>query len=458
MAKKKTVYICQSCGYKSPTWSGRCPECGEWGTFVEEVISKPTNKVSVSWINASSEKPTPITEICEIEKERYLSRIEEFDRVAGGGIVKGSVSLLSGEPGIGKSTFLLQLSEKLSNYGKILYVSAEESPQQISMRARRLEISSPNILVLANNNLEEIKNFIEKEEPSFLIIDSIQTIYLPHIESAAGSVSQVREGTAFITNLSKSKGITTFIVGHVNKEGSIAGPKVLEHIVDAVYQFEGDRGHNFRILKALKNRFGSTGEIAVFQMEEKGLKEVKNPSLFFLSERPVGKPGSVIYCSIEGTRPLLLEVQALVSRAVFSTPQRRAKGIDANRLSIIIAVLEKELGYPLRNFDVFVNIVGGVKIKEPAVDLPVALAIASSYLGKPVKKNIAVFGEIGLSGEIRSVRLEEMRIKEIEKNGFQALSSALQKKNNKLKLLTEAVKIAIEEQQDGGSDKKPLEP
>ncbi|WP_457567458.1 DNA repair protein RadA [Desulfurobacterium sp.] len=445
MAKKKTVYICQTCGYKSPTWSGKCPECGNWGTLVEEVISKPAEGNFTSWIETHSEPPTPITEISEIEKERFKSDIEEFDRVAGGGVVKGSVSLFSGEPGIGKSTFLLQLSEKLSKHGKILYVSAEESPQQISMRARRLKITTPDILVLANNNLEEIKTAIEKEKPAFLVIDSIQTVYLPHIQSAAGSVSQVRESTAFITRISKSKGITSFIVGHVNKEGTIAGPKVLEHIVDAVYQFEGDRGHNFRILKALKNRFGSTGEIAVFQMEEKGLVEVKNPSLFFLSERPTGKPGSVIYCSMEGTRPLLLEVQALVSRAVFSTPQRRAKGIDANRLSIIIAVLEKELGYPLRNFDVFVNVVGGVKIKEPAVDLPVALAVASSYLGKPVKKEIAVFGEVGLSGEIRSVRLEEMRIKEIEKNGFRPLFPALHTKENKLKFISEAVKMAIEE-------------
>ncbi len=446
MGKKKTVYICQSCGYKTPKWAGKCPECGEWGTFVEEFQpEKPSSKrPSISWIDTSSEKPVPITKIEKIQKERFKTGIDEFDKVTGGGIVRGSVSLLSGEPGIGKSTFLLQLSDKMAKYGKILYVTAEESPEQISLRAERLNVKNSNLFIYATGNLEEVKNIVEQMEPSFIIIDSIQTAYLTVIESAAGSVSQVREGTAFLTNLSKSKGITTFIVGHVNKEGNIAGPKVLEHIVDAVYQFEGDRGYNFRILKSLKNRFGSTGEIAVFKMEKMGLKEIKNPSQFFLSHRPIGKPGSVIYCGIEGSRPILLEVQALVTRAAFGTPQRKAKGIDMNRLSIIVAILEKELGYPLRNFDVFVNIAGGVKIEEPGVDLPVAVAIASSYEGKPVKKEIAMFGELGLSGEIRGVKLEEVREKEIERNSFYSIRNSLQKNNNKIKFMKEAVEISLE--------------
>ena len=443
MGKVKTVYVCQNCGYKTPKWAGKCPECGKWNSFVEEKEkTKPSSKTpSISWVESSQEKPIPLGEIEEIKKKRFKTGIEEFDKVAGGGVVKGSVSLLSGEPGIGKSTFLLQLSEKLSAYGKVLYVTAEESPEQVSLRAKRLGIKSKNIFIYADGNLEEIKKQIDEIKPSFLIIDSIQTTFIPSIESAAGSVSQVREGTALITNISKTKGITTFIVGHVNKEGNIAGPKVLEHIVDAVYQFEGDRGYNFRILKSLKNRFGATGEIAVFKMEDKGLVEVKNPSQFFLSQRPEGKPGSVIYCGIEGSRPLLLEVQALVTRAAFGTPQRRAKGIDINRLSIIIAIIEKELGYPLRNFDVFVNVVGGVKIDEPGIDLPVAIAIASSYTGKPVKKEIAVFGEVGLSGEIRNVKLEELREKEIEKNGF----ISLQKNHNRIKFISEAVGIALGE-------------
>ncbi|ADY73976.1 DNA repair protein RadA [Desulfurobacterium thermolithotrophum DSM 11699] len=420
MTKRKSIYICQKCGYKTPKWAGKCPECGSWGSLVEEIEAK---NVRIGWIKPSTTSPLSLEEIGEERAERILSGISEFDRVLGGGIVKGSVSLLSGEPGIGKSTFLLQLANKFSDYGKVLYVTAEESPEQVALRAKRLEVKSSNIYVLAENNLEEISKQIEKIKPVFVVFDSIQTLFLPHIESAAGSVSQVRESAAFITNLSKSEKITSFIVGHVTKEGTIAGPKVLEHIVDAVFQFEGDKGYNFRVFKSLKNRFGSTGELAVFEMTEKGLREILNPSEFFLSERPIGKPGSVIFAGIEGSRPLLLEVQALVTRAVFSTPQRRAKGIDANRLSIIVAVIEKELGYPLRNFDIFVNVVGGVKISEPAVDLPIAAAIISSYLERPVKENFVLFGEIGLTGEVRKVKLEELREKEAKKNGFEVASN-----------------------------------
>ncbi len=413
---KRSVFVCQECGYKSPKWAGRCPECGAWGSFVEETVTKKKN-VRSSW-SAKSSEPLRLTEVETIEEERVSSNFPEFDRVTGGGVVKGSVSLISGEPGIGKSTLLLQLSHLFSKKHKVLYVTAEESVRQIALRAKRLGVESENLFVLAENNLEEIEKHISRINPEFIVFDSIQTLYLPHLESAPGSVSQVRESAAFITNTCKTKRITAFVVGHVTKEGNVAGPKVLEHIVDAVFHFEGDRGYNFRILKALKNRFGSTGEVAVFEMTDKGLKEVPNPSKFFLSERPESKPGSAVFVSMEGERPLLLEVQALVTRAVFTTPQRRARGIDANRLSIIVAVIEKELGYPLRNFDVFVNVVGGMKVTEPGIDLPVAAAIVSSYLNKPLRKDIALFGEIGLTGEIRRVRLEELREKEAEKNGF----------------------------------------
>ncbi len=440
MAKKRSVYVCQECGYKAPAWAGRCPNCGGWGTLVEDTETKLKGK---SWISSLKE-PVQIGQVRKSTSERLKSGIAEFDRLAGGGVVKGSVSLLSGEPGIGKSTFLLQLSNRLAKYGSILYVSAEESPEQISLRASRLGIEKAGIFLLANNNLEEVLKVVEKEKPVFVVFDSIQTLYLPYIDSAAGSVSQVREGAAFITAISKSKGITSFIVGHVTKEGAIAGPKVLEHVVDAVYQFEGDRGHNFRVMKSLKNRFGSTGEIAVFQMREKGLIEVPNPSKFFLSERPKGKPGSVIFAGIEGTRPVLLEVQALVTRASFSTPQRRSKGISSNRLSIIIATIEKELGFPLRNFDIFVNVVGGINVDEPAVDLAVAMAIVSSYKGKPVKEDCVIFGEVGLVGEIRSVRLDELRVKEARRNGFfRVIAPSEEEGVLKVNSLEDAVKIVF---------------
>ena len=420
MRKKKTVYVCQKCGYRTPKWAGRCPECGEWGSLVEEVEKKEVKHRS-SWVTSSATSPVPVTEIESSTENRERTGITEFDRVLGGGVVKGSVSLISGEPGIGKSTFLLQIASLFAEKGKVLYVTAEESPQQVALRANRLGALKENLLIYSENNLEEIARQVERINPILAVYDSIQTLYLPYIESAAGSVSQVRECAAFITNLSKRKGITSFIVGHVTKEGTIAGPKVLEHIVDAVFQFEGDRGYNFRIFRSIKNRFGSTGELAVFEMTETGLKEVPNPSQFFLEERPKEKAGSVVFAGIEGSRPLLLEVQALVTRAVFTTPQRRAKGINANRLSIIVATVEKELGIPLRNFDVFVNVVGGVKVDEPAIDLPVAAAIVSSYFDRPVKPEFALFGEIGLTGEVRRVRLEELREKEARKNGFEVV-------------------------------------
>ena len=420
MPKRETTFVCQKCGYTSPKWLGKCPECGSWGSFVEEVRELSKNPRS-AWIDHKGGKPLPITEIGSLKEEREKTGIGEFDRVLGGGIVKGSVSLISGEPGIGKSTFLLQVASLLSERGKVLYVTAEESPEQIAMRARRLGALKDSLLILSENNLEKVSKYIDEINPKLVVYDSIQTLFLPYIESAAGSVSQVRECTAFITNISKRRGISSFIVGHVTKEGTIAGPKVLEHIVDAVFQFEGDRGYNFRVFRSLKNRFGSTGELAVFEMTERGLKEVPNPSEFFLSERPLGKSGSAIFAGIEGSRPILLEVQALVTRAVFTTPQRRARGINVNRLSIIVATIEKELGFPLRNFDIFVNVVGGVKVDEPAVDLPIAAAVISSYLDRPIRENLALFGEIGLTGEVRRVKLEELREKEAQKNGFKVI-------------------------------------
>jgi DNA repair protein RadA/Sms len=416
MAKKKTVFVCQNCGYRSPKWVGRCPQCGQWNSLVEELEPPKKETKRRGWVESSLKTPVPITQVSQRSRERLKSGIEEFDRLTGGGLVVGSVSLLSGEPGAGKSTFLLQLAGLMARIGKVLYVTAEESAEQVAMRAQRIGVASENLLLLAENDLEEAVKHLKEIKPTFAVFDSIQTLYLPELESAPGSVSQVREGAAFITNVSKREGITTFLVGHVNKEGSVAGPKVLEHIVDAVFQFEGDRGYNFRVLKSLKNRFGAAGEIAVFEMGEKGLKEVPNPSKFFLEERPKGKAGSVVFAGIEGSRPVLLEVQALVTRAVFTTPQRRAKGISPNRLSIIVATVEKELGYPLRNFDVFVNVVGGVKVDEPAIDLPVAAAIVSSYLNRPVREELALFGEIGLTGEVRRVKLEELREKEAKKN------------------------------------------
>jgi len=412
-SSRKRWYVCQECGFKSPGWVGRCPECGTWGSVVEEVeVSSKTG-----WV-APSSKPVPVGEVKSVSVDRVSTGMKELDRVFGGGVVKGSVLLISGEPGIGKSTLLLQLCGALSGRAKLLYVTAEESPEQVGMRAERLGITENNLFIVADGDLKRVEEHIKELSPGFVVFDSIQTMYMAHIDSAPGSVSQVRESTAFITGMCKSSGMTAFIVGHVTKEGSIAGPKILEHMVDAVFHLEGDRGYNLRLFRSLKNRFGSTGEFAVFEMTERGLVEVPNPSEFFLSERPIGKPGSVVFAGVEGNRPILLEVQALVTRAVFATPQRRARGIDTNRLSIIIAVLEKELGYPLRNYDVFVNVVGGVKVTEPGVDLPVAVAIASSYLNIPVKEEFALFGEVGLAGEVRSVRLEDLRRREAERNGF----------------------------------------
>ncbi len=416
LKKVKTVFVCTECGAKYPSWSGRCSSCGQWNTIVEE---KPTAKTLKSNFSLSSSKPKPITEAKE-EKyyERVSTDIPSLDEALGGGIVTGQVILLSGEPGIGKSTLLLQVASNIAKTRKVLYVTGEESAHQVFIRGERIGALSENLLIMAETNLETILNAIEEESPEFLVLDSVQTVYSSELESAAGSVSQVREVSAKITEISKRKNISTIIIGQVTKEGSIAGPKVLEHIVDTVAHFEGERGHSYRVLKIIKNRFGAAGEIAVFSMNDRGLKEVKNPSSFFIAERPEGKSGSIIFPFTEGSKPVLVEVQALVSKTVYAVPQRRAQGIDLNRLSIILAVLEKEGNIFLKDRDVFVNVVGGMFIREPAIDLPVALAIVSSFFDVPIDSKMAAFGELGLAGEIRSVHYTEQRIKEAKKFGM----------------------------------------
>ncbi len=418
MKKAKTIYICQECGASFPTWSGKCSSCGQWNTLVEEKISKKGQKQTFQK-QGNPTKPLPISKIKrEDTLERISTGIKSLDEALGGGIVKGQVLLISGEPGIGKSTLLLQVSNNISQNRKVLYITGEESAQQVYIRGERIGALSDNLLIMSETHLENIISVIESEEPEFIVLDSVQTIYSSEIESAAGSVSQVREVSGKITEIAKSKNISTIIVGQVTKEGSIAGPKVLEHIVDSVVHFEGERGHAYRVLKVIKNRFGAAGEIAVFSMKDKGLEEVKNPSSFFLSERPEGQAGSIIFPFTEGSKPVLVEVQALVSKTVYAVPQRRAQGLDLNKLSIIIAILEKYGKIFLKDRDVFSNIVGGMVIKEPALDLPLALAIASSFWEKPVDKGLAAFGEIGLTGEIRSVHYTEHRIKEAKKFGF----------------------------------------
>jgi DNA repair protein RadA/Sms len=419
MAKPKIIYACQSCGYQSPKWMGKCPDCNQWNTFAEEKYEKavhPRGGLSLG----TREAPAPIHEIDTSEAGRVLSGIGEFDRVLGGGLVPGSVILIGGDPGIGKSTLLLQAFAAVSQKGlTCLYVSGEESPRQIKMRAERLGINAPNLLILSETALEQIIEQVKKIKPGLLVIDSIQTIFSSTNPSAPGSIAQVRESSGSIIALAKKTGLTTFLIGHVTKDGAIAGPRVLEHMVDTVLYFEGERGHSFRILRAVKNRFGSTNEIGVFEMKEAGLKEVTNPSEIFLMERPLEVPGSAVVCSMEGTRPILVELQALVSRSFLAVPRRTTIGVDHNRVALLVAVLEKKMGVRLFDQDIFVNVAGGVHVDEPAVDLGVIAAVASSHKEKSIDPRTVFFGEVGLAGEIRGISQAEARVKEAGKLGFE---------------------------------------
>lgn len=420
MAKSRTIYVCQICGAQSPKWMGRCPDCGEWSSMVEEQAGS-LSSTTIEKIKALSQvNPLPITEIESGKDFRFSSSIQELDRVLGGGIVPGSVVLIGGDPGIGKSTILLQMTGGLSGAGlKTLYVSGEESARQIRLRGDRLNISHPNLYVLTETCLEDILKHVDDIRPDVLVIDSIQTVYTSALQSSQGSVSQVREVAAQLMLFSKKTAISTFIVGHVTKTGAIAGPKVLEHIVDTVLYFEGERQHVYRLLRSVKNRFGSTNEIGVFEMKTSGLEQVTNPSAMFLSERPAEQvAGSAVTCSMEGTRPLLIELQALVSPTNLGTSRRMTKGVDGNRIALLIAVLEKVVGLFLQSQDVFVNVVGGVKIDEPAVDLGLALAVASSFKNIPLDHHTVMIGEVGLGGEIRTVPYVDQRLREAEKLGF----------------------------------------
>lgn len=420
MAKLKQVYICQECGYESGKWMGKCPSCNEWGSLVEEVVeAKKPSLTAPSSRGAASSAPVKLRDV-KIENEtRTTTGMKELDRVLGGGIVKGSLILVGGDPGIGKSTLLLQICEELGNQNRqVLYISGEESVAQIKMRGERLNVHTENLNLLAETNMSFIEAHIKNTKPDLVILDSIQTVYCDDITSAPGSVSQVREATHKLMNLGKGYGITIMIVGHVTKEGALAGPRVLEHMVDTVLYFEGERHASFRILRAVKNRFGSTNEIGVFEMQDVGLKEVLNPSEIMLVGRPMDVAGSLVSCSLEGTRPMLIEVQALASFTSFGMPRRTATGIDYNRMVILIAVLEKRAGLDMGNYDVYVNLAGGMRINEPSLDLAAALAIASSFRNTPIDPHTVVFGEVGLTGEIRGVAMAEKRVVEAAKLGF----------------------------------------
>lgn len=419
MAKaKRSVFFCQNCGHEESKWLGQCPMCREWNTFVEEKVM-PAKARSAGADSGRKADVIALSSVRTEEDERAVTGIGELDRVLGGGIVPGSLVLVGGDPGIGKSTLLLQVCRELATMEKkVLYISGEESLKQIKMRANRMGEFAENIYLLCETNLEIIRGIIERQKPDMVVIDSIQTMYDETVASAPGSVSQVRESTNIFMQLAKGLGISIFIVGHVTKEGTVAGPRVLEHMVDTVLYFEGDRHASYRILRAVKNRFGSTNEIGVFEMRQRGLEEVKNPSEFMLAGRPEDAPGSVVVCAIEGTRPMLMEIQALVCRTNFGMPRRTAAGVDYNRVNLLMAVLEKRLGLPLSNYDAYVNIAGGIRMSEPASDLGIIIAIASSYKNKTVPGDTIVFGEVGLSGEVRAVAMPEQRVAEAKKLGF----------------------------------------
>jgi len=419
MTKIKTHFVCQSCGYQAPKWLGKCPGCQEWNTFAEErVIEEKVPERDLLGFESEA-IPMPITEIMGEDKGRLQIGIGEFDRVLGGGIVLGSVVLVGGDPGIGKSTLLLQVTDRLASRGKkVLYVSGEESLQQTKMRADRLGISSEHLFVVSETSIEKILEDIQTVRPSTVVVDSIQTIYSSELPSTPGSISQVREASSRLLYLAKHLSVPIFLVGHVTKEGFIAGPKVLEHMVDTVLYVEGEATHAFRILRAVKNRFGSTNEIGVFEMKDSGLVEVVSPSEFFLSERAQPTSGSVVMPSLEGSRPILIELQALVVPTSFGVPRRTAEGVDVNRVSLLVAVMEKRLGVHLGNQDIFVNIAGGMRVEEPAADLGVIAAIASNAKDKVVDPESVIFGEVGLGGEVRGVSQSEVRVKEASRLGF----------------------------------------
>src|SRR5512142_3244458 len=415
--KTKTVYVCQSCGSQSPRWMGKCPDCNAWNTMVEERLEKQKDIGSAK--RSGGAEPLLLGEIETKDEDRFVTKIGELDRVLGGGIVAGSVVLIGGDPGIGKSTLVLQMLRQGSELrGKTLYVSGEESPSQIKMRATRLGVKTENLYVLAETQLEEILHAADGLEPQVLVVDSVQTVFTSELPSAPGSVSQVREVSGRLMLHAKRTGIPTFLIGHVTKDGAIAGPRVLEHIVDTVLYFEGDKGHAFRILRAVKNRFGSTNEIGVFEMKESGLAEVANPSEMFLAERPADATGSVVVSSMEGSRPILAELQALVAPSKLARPRRTCIGVDFNRVSLLLPVLEKRVGMHLMGIDVLVNIVGGLKIDEPSVALGIIAAVASSFREKPVHAKTVVMGEVGLAGEARAISQAEARIRDAAKLGF----------------------------------------
>lgn len=421
--KKKTAFFCQNCGYESPKWMGQCPVCHEWNCMVEETIqAKGTDKRSAAAISRGTVRPRAISEIEMISEDKISSGITELDRVLGGGIVKGSMLLVGGDPGIGKSTLLLQVCRNVSNSGhEILYVSGEESLKQIKMRAVRLGEFSDSLKLLSETNLDTVSDIIMDSKPEMVVIDSIQTMFNENVQAAPGSVSQVRETTGVLMRIAKTMGISIFIIGHVTKEGAVAGPRVLEHMVDTVLYFEGDAKGSYRVLRGVKNRFGSTDEIGVFEMDEGGLKEVKNPSEFMLSGRPEDASGSVVTCCIEGTRPLLIEIQSLVCDTSFGFPRRQANGTDYNRVNLLMAVLEKRAGMRLANSDAYVNIAGGIKVNEPALDLGIVMAIASSFRNRPIDSNLICFGEVGLSGEVRAVSQAVQRVSEARRLGFKTV-------------------------------------
>lgn len=417
--KQKIKFICQNCGYSSLKWLGKCPSCSEWNTFMEEEEIPVSKYDAIKSESISKSVPQKLNEISESEGERIVTGTSELDRVLGGGIVKGSMVLVGGDPGIGKSTLLLQICKYLGDKNDVFYVTGEESAQQVKMRANRLGVTSKNLTLLAETNLDTVIHHANTLKPDIMIVDSIQTMYRAEVSSAPGSVSQVREATHFLMRLAKENNIAIFIVGHVTKEGSIAGPRVLEHMVDCVLYFEGERQQSYRILRTVKNRFGSTNEIGVFEMKDSGLMEVQNPSAMMLSGRPENATGSAIVCTIEGSRPMLAEIQALSSQTGFAIARRMSTGIDHNRATMLVAILEKRLGYSMQNQDVYINVVGGLRIVETASDLAVITAIASNYKNFVIDGKTLVLGEVGLTGEIRSISFAERRISEAKKMGFE---------------------------------------